>query len=647
MIYYLIAAAAIVNIILAVLSLTKGRNRLNLSFSILSFLLAGWNLSIVFMDGYNLPVFSRINFLFVTFIPAASLYFVISLFKKENGSEPVLDWLMKFYCVLAVSGFIITAATFVSPEALAFYLSYPVRLGLFIYEFAAILLAMCILIYKFSIIKFKQEKSKIRYVVIAFMLLFIGGMLDFTEGLKFHTLKYSGNIANVIYAAMIFYAIFRLRLLDAGVLFKNFIVYTFVSIIVAALYIGLHFILCGQIIVLIAVYLLLSLLIVYYLKYLHRYINLFVQNIGGVSAMEGAKEAYNFVKTMEAGEIEKIKNILMIIKNYFEMDAALYLREGSYYVNRWESEGALFGKLVEAGELIYGPVIRYETKIAGEIRVLDSFGAVVLIPVAYSSEFIGILAGKKQTTDISFNQDEVELLNDMCVSLAFYIKAEELQRKLIEEENMKRIGMMAHQMAHEIKNPMTALWGAAQLLEGRSDMDRENISIIKDEVQRLTGILDSWKDFSSEVKLNRQEIDITALIADVIRVVNLQGNRAEIAYAKPASPARVSVDADKIKQVLINIMMNSAQAMGDMVNPTIGIDVVNKGGFIEVKILDNGRGIPKEIMAKIKQPLFTTKPGGSGLGLAISERIIKAHSGSLIIESDGKSFTEVKISLPA
>jgi signal transduction histidine kinase len=646
MIYYLIAAAAIVNVILAVLSLTKGRNRLNLSFSILSFLLAGWNISIVFMDGYNMPVFSRVNFLFVTYIPAAALFFVISLYRKGNEEDPVLSGLLKSYILLASAGFTLTAATFISERALAFYESFPVRFGLFAYEFTAILIALCVLVYKYSLIKFKQEKSKIRYVVIAFILLFAGGMMDFTEGLKFHNLKHTGNVANMIYAAMIFYAIFRLRLLDAGVLFKNFLVYTFVSVIVAGVYTGAYFLLGGRTLALVAAYLLISLAVVYYIKYLHRYISLFIQQIGGLPAMTGAKEAYNFVKSMEAGEPEKIRNILMIIKNYFEMDAALYLKEGSYYICRWHSEGAIFGRTVETATVILGPVIRYETKIPEEIAVLDAFGASILVPVMYSSEFTGALAGKKQTTDISFNQDEIELLVDMCVSLAFYIKAEELKHRLIEEENMKRIGMMAHQMAHEIKNPMTALWGAAQLLEGRSDMDRENISIIKDEVKRLTGILDSWKDFSSEIRLNVQELDITSLIADVIRVVNLQGNRAEIAYSKPKEPARLKLDADKIKQVLINVIMNSAQAMGDMVNPTIGIEVVKKGKFTETRVLDNGNGIPKEVMAKIKQPLFTTKPGGSGLGLAISERIVRAHGGSLIIESDGKTYTEVKISLP-
>ena len=646
MIYYLIAAAAIVNVILAVLSLTKGRNRLNLSFSILSFLLAAWNICIVFSQGYNIEVFSRINFLFVTFIPLAALYFVISLFAKEKEDRVFMPLLIKLYYVLALAGFAITAATFFSAEALDFYRSYRVRFGLFLYEFLALAAAFTVLVYKYSRIKFKQEKIKIRYVTIAFGFLFIGGMMDFTGGLGFHNLQHSGNIANMIYAAMIFYAIFRMRLLDAGVLFKNFLAYTFVSVIVAGVYTAAYFFLRSQAIVLVAANLVISLMTVYYLKYLHRYINLFIQNIGGVPAMAGAKEAYNFVKSMEAGESEKIRNILMIIKNYFEMDAALYLKEGSYYVCRWHSEGASFNRTVETAPVILGPVIRYETKIPEEIGVLDSFAAAILVPVMYSSEFTGVLAGKKQTTDISFNQDEIELLIDMCASLAFYVKADELKHRLIEEENMKRIGMMAHQMAHEIKNPMTALWGAAQLLEGRSDMDKENISIIKDEVKRLTGILDSWKDFSSEIRLNAQEVDVTSLIADIIRVVNLQGNRAEIAYSKSKEPARLMLDADKIKQVLINVIMNSAQAMGDMVNPTIGIEVVKKGKFTEIRVLDNGNGIPKEVMTKIKQPLFTTKPGGSGLGLAISERIVRAHGGTLIIESDGKTYTEVKISLP-
>ncbi len=178
-------------------------------------------------------------------------------------------------------------------------------------------------------------------------------------------------------------------------------------------------------------------------------------------------------------------------------------------------------------------------------------------------------------------------------------------------------------------------------------MEKDNVSIIKEEIQRLTGILDSWKDFSGEIKLDRAETDMIAVLADVVRMISLQDQRVKVAFKqKEGEKYFAPADKDKIKQVLLNLAINSLQAMSGTISPELKIDILKKSGFITVKMRDNGSGISKEDMGKLKQPLFTTKAKGTGLGLAVSERIIKAHGGSLIFNSDGRTYTEATVSIP-
>ena len=645
MIFILIAAAAIINIVLGVLALVKGRNRLNLSFAILSFLLAAWNICVVFWNGYNMPVFSRINFLFVTFVPPAALFFVKNLFEGENTA--VMDGMLKVYMALALSGMAFTLSTFFSKNLYDVYMLYQVRFAIFMYECLTLLGAFGALIYRYMHIRFKQEKIKIRYVIIAFFIIFLGGMLDFMGGLKMHNLEYMGNISNVAYAAIIFFAIFRLRLLDAGVIFKNFLAYTLVAIVLGSVYAALALALNDKPIAMTAAMLIVSLPSVYFLKYLHGYAELFVRRISGVQAVDGARAAFNIIKSTQAGEGDKVRQILLLIRDFCEMDAAIYSAEGAYYILTWETEKSGFTRVMDAQDCPEKTIIRYEAKSEKEKELLDKFGASIIAPLKYGSQAAGVLAGRKQTADISFNQDEIELISDMCETAAFYIKAHNMNKRVIEEENMKRVAMMARQMAHEIKNPLAALWGAAQLLEGKSAADVENTGIIREEIARLTAMLDSWKDFAGELKLNPLEFNLVKLTADVVKLINLQGMRAAVDFTAHPESITVTADADKIKQVLLNIILNAAQAAQDSPYPSVKIEAAQKNGFAEIKVRDNGGGIGPEIMEKIRQPLFTTKPKGSGLGLAVSDRILKAHGGSLIIQSDGKSFTEITVAISA
>jgi signal transduction histidine kinase len=645
MVFTLISLTAAVNIILGILALSKGRSSLNLSFAFLSFLLGFWNVCVVLWQGYNLPEFSRVNGMIIAFIPPAGLLFTMNLYKLNTG---FVKGLLRLILVLGLVVFLLAVLTFFSKTVLDIYNSYAVRFAIVVYEFVALVAALALLIRNLLTIKFKQEKIKTGYVIIAFIILFIGGMLDFTGGLEMHNIKYAGNYANAIYAMMIFFAIFQMRLFDAGLVFRNFLVYFLVAVLMCVIFTLFAVFFHGQVKFLASVYFVLSFAMVFYAKKLHNVVVLFLENIGGRSGTDDAKKAFAVIRASQSGEEEKIKATAGLIKNCLEIDTAVYVREGGYYLRRWVSDDSVFQAAVEWNlEPRSGYAVRYDETVGENKAMLDLFEADIVFPLSYAGRTLGVIAGKKQTADISFTEDEVELLNDIAAGISSYLNAHSLQQRLLAEENMKRIGLMARQMAHEIKNPLAALWGAAQLIEARTDLDREYIGIIRDEISRLTGILDSWKDFSGSVKLKKSNVDLMELMSEVVKMVNLSGKNTAFDFRrKEGASMPVVVDYNRMKQVFLNIILNAVDAMESVEKPEIMIDIVKKDGAIDVKVRDNGTGIKKEMLDKVKQPLFTTRSKGTGLGLAISDRIVTEHGGALIVKSDGMSYTEVTVEIP-
>ncbi len=637
----ILITAAAVNTIIAALTLAKSRNRLNVSFAILNILLAAWNAIIIFWEQGSWTA-GRINFMVISMIPPAGMFFVLSLYGIKSGR------LFNSLYIILAGGTAITAytiAAFFVPALDAWYDSFWCKIMMLVYQLCALGFTIGTLIYKYTKLAYRQEKAKITYVITGIVIVFTGGMLDLISGagLVHLPLRYLGNIANIFYAVLIFFAIFRMRLFNIEVFFKNFIIYTLLAGLTAFVYSLAADLLSFDLKARGVFFFAISIIVIYYIRQFHNIIQLFVERLGGVTKAEAASQELKRVRESRESEDKKIEMMLQAVQKSMEMDTALYAREGGSFARKWPAEG-VFPTRAEAFDAINETLVRYEIKNGEGKEILERLGADVIIPAKQGGAEC-FLAGKKQTADISFAQDEIDVLNDVASAAGVYLKTMELQKQIVDEENIKRLGLMAGQMAHEIKNPLAALWGAVQLIKGSGE-EKDYIDIIKQEVKRLTAILDSWQDFSREVKLDKKKISIYSLIDSAARLVSLQQDKARVIFEKEGNDAEIEADEDKMKQVLLNLLLNAVQALEKVPGGNVKVTAVTNKDTVEIKIRDNGAGIPSEIMAKVKQPLVTSKPKGSGLGLAISDRIVKAHGGSLIIDSDGKSFTEVTVEIP-
>jgi two-component system NtrC family sensor kinase len=213
-----------------------------------------------------------------------------------------------------------------------------------------------------------------------------------------------------------------------------------------------------------------------------------------------------------------------------------------------------------------------------------------------------------------------------------------LENQLIQSSKLASLGELAAGIAHEIGNPLSAISNYTQFLslaEGMEVEDRESLEGIKVEVSRIDGIIKNLLAFSRSSSEEITEVDINEVINNSLSLISHQRLFRNIKLKKilAADYLQIKADRNQLVQVIVNILLNSAQAMPDGGIIQIQSNCVN--GRLEIKITDTGIGIPKKNLDKIFNPFFTTKPDGvgTGLGLSIVYRIIEKFDGLVEVES--------------
>ncbi|MFW6211224.1 MAG: sensor histidine kinase, partial [bacterium] len=489
-----------------------------------------------------------------------------------------------------------------------------------------------------------MEREKIGYVIIAFSVLLGGGILDFTSSLEWHGLHYTGNISAAVYAFIIFTAVFRHRLFNTGFIFRNFIIYSLFAAVMTAIIIAAAELLLHKIPAFYGIVFIIFITILLYMKKIYLLMQKISLKIGMLTDSEKINAEMIKIKDAEETADTKLRKTAVLLSTGFEMEIFIFVIDGDHYVKWWCTEEKMCPDRVNFQEITAKTVIRYETK---KIKDLDAFNADILIPLTQSMTVHGLLAGKKYTADISFLEEEIRVLENGAKIIAELLGSHILHQKKTEEESIKRMGRVAGQMAHEINNPLTALWGAAQLLDGKTGREKENIDIIREEIKRLKKILEQWRVFSDKIFIEKSRVNVNRILKDTVKMVMFDSIWENIElFIDEKDEIEAEIDSDKMRQVFINVLKNSADAAVVSGAGKIEITVEKKDMNAVIKFKDNGGGVEKGIAQRIKQPFFTTKQKGSGLGLAISERIIKGHKGAITISSDSRSYTEVVITLP-
>ncbi|MFZ3577723.1 ATP-binding protein [Virgibacillus sp. DJP39] len=240
------------------------------------------------------------------------------------------------------------------------------------------------------------------------------------------------------------------------------------------------------------------------------------------------------------------------------------------------------------------------------------------------------------------NDDDSHYFVSMLKDISDKKEAEEM---MVRSEKMSVAGQLAAGIAHEIRNPLTSLKGFMQLLQAGVNGKEEYYKIMIDEIEKMETITSELLFISKPLTNNRnQEVvevmihEIVALLLPLARLKNV-----DIKWTRQSKHS-IYCDRSQIKQVIINIVKNAIEAMDE--KGTIEIIITENKLELEVAIIDDGPGIPEEIIHKLGEPFFTTKKSGTGLGLMISNQILQKHDGRLEIEQNMDKGSTFKIILP-
>jgi signal transduction histidine kinase len=221
-----------------------------------------------------------------------------------------------------------------------------------------------------------------------------------------------------------------------------------------------------------------------------------------------------------------------------------------------------------------------------------------------------------------------------------------LREKLTSAEKMAALGEVAAKVAHEIRNPLVSVGGFAKRLDRKLDGNlKEYAEIIVKEVDRLENILKEILGFVKETRLYKETVDINSIIEDVITLMKSDIEDRNLNIRKDLrSQKTVFVDPHRVKDAIVNIISNAAQAM--VGSGAISIRTYDSKDAVILEIEDTGRGIPASDLPFIFNPFFTTKSAGTGLGLAITLRIIQEHDGHIDVQSEVDRGSIFKIVIP-
>jgi nitrogen fixation/metabolism regulation signal transduction histidine kinase len=243
------------------------------------------------------------------------------------------------------------------------------------------------------------------------------------------------------------------------------------------------------------------------------------------------------------------------------------------------------------------------------------------------------------------------------LAASFNRMAEDLAQgraRLALAEREKAWAEMARQVAHEIKNPLTPMRMAAQLLlrarregDARADAIAERLArTVEEQTQELDRIASDFRQFAGAPSRTVESVELDSLVGEVrtAAVALFEAGQLQLSVELHAPGARVQVDRRELQRVFVNLLQNAAQAAGGKVAVRMDTSVV--GGRARIVVRDDGPGIPQEVQARLFEPYFTTKTSGTGLGLAICRRIVEQCGGAIRLESTGASGSAFCIELP-
>jgi signal transduction histidine kinase len=299
-----------------------------------------------------------------------------------------------------------------------------------------------------------------------------------------------------------------------------------------------------------------------------------------------------------------------------------------------------------AEQLRDGDPRRREPSPSGRARGSSDLPACFVVPALGADR---TLVGAFYIDNGLIDRDTYLVARELAARIALVVERTEAVSALEDARRLAALGQFAAAIAHDIRTPLTSISLNVQILRRKlelSDDDREHLDIALEELGRLDRSVAEILDFAKPVRLSTASIDVGELIETAANTLSPVLSEKNIALRTEPATLTVQGDAQRLRQVLVNLVGNAADASKPGAHVTLRASAADNGN-VAIEIEDHGRGIGADDLPRIFEPFFTTRPDGTGLGLAICHKVVRAHGGDIRVRSilgEGSTFTVV---LPA
>ncbi|MBN1916320.1 MAG: PAS domain-containing protein [Verrucomicrobia bacterium] len=229
----------------------------------------------------------------------------------------------------------------------------------------------------------------------------------------------------------------------------------------------------------------------------------------------------------------------------------------------------------------------------------------------------------------------------------------QLEQRARQTDRLRAVGEMAAGIAHEIRNPLASIAGSIELLADSAELDETGerlLHIISSESDRLNHIIEQFLSYAREREPLLAPHNMRTIVEEIVTLFSNDARAAHITRIElhaPSEPLFVMADVEQLRQVVFNLLRNATEAMpqGGRIDITIETDGPDADELC-VRVRDTGCGIPAEVLDQVFEPFYSTKRRGTGIGLALAEKIVRAHHGTISVESEPGRGTEFIIVLP-
>ncbi len=302
------------------------------------------------------------------------------------------------------------------------------------------------------------------------------------------------------------------------------------------------------------------------------------------------------------------------------------------------------GKGIAGSALLHGLPMLVEDPsdnplLANQIQqTRKEISSAMVVPLTTSHEKLGVLNLARRDQDLPFDEHDLKKANTLARNISLAVANWKHLGDMKEVSRVRRlaeIGQMTAAIAHEIKNPLTGIRSAAQLIVSMPDQAVELAHMVEEEAMKLSELCNQFLDFARPIEPNFGPVDLFVIATKLREIHQHEFWEASVELKILGDSNPVLGDRHQIERVMQNLMLNALQATAS--GGSVTIQILPRG----FSVTDTGSGMDPETLSKLFQPFFTSKPKGTGLGLSNCQKIISAHSGAIVVDSkvgEGSSF---------